>query len=98
VDGEVRQDGRTSQFIHDIPDIISYVTSFMTLLPGDVVLTGTPAGSGPIEGGQEVSVAVERLGTISNRVVTRDGRRNARRGRPGVAVDPAQPPARRALT
>ena len=72
VDGEVRQDGRTSQLIHDIPDIISYVTSFMTLLPGDVVLTGTPAGVGPIEVGQEVSVTVERLGTISNRVVTRD--------------------------
>lgn len=72
VDGEVRQDGRTSQLIHDIPDIISYVTSFMTLLPGDVVLTGTPAGVGPVEAGQEVSVTVERLGTISNRVTTRD--------------------------
>lgn len=72
VDGEVRQDGRTSQFIHDIPGIISYVTSFMTLLPGDVVLTGTPAGVGPVEIGQEVSVTVERLGTISNRVVARD--------------------------
>ncbi|GAA1456101.1 fumarylacetoacetate hydrolase family protein [Nocardiopsis exhalans] len=72
VDGETRQDGRTSQFIHDIPGIISYVTSFMTLLPGDVVLTGTPAGVGPVEVGQEVTVTVERLGAISNRVVTRD--------------------------
>ncbi|MEE2037794.1 fumarylacetoacetate hydrolase family protein [Nocardiopsis sp. CT-R113] len=72
VDGEVRQAGRTSQFIHDIPGIIAYVTSFMTLLPGDVVLTGTPAGVGPVEVGQEVSVTVERLGTISNRVVARD--------------------------
>ncbi|WP_304453563.1 fumarylacetoacetate hydrolase family protein [Nocardiopsis sp. YSL2] len=72
VDGEVRQRGNTSQFIHDIPGIIAYVTSFMTLLPGDVVLTGTPAGVGPLEVGQEVSVTVEGVGTISNRVVTRD--------------------------
>lgn len=72
VDGQTRQDGRTSQLIHDIPDIIAYVTSFMTLLPGDLVLTGTPAGVGPVEIGQEVSVTVERLGTISNRVVSRD--------------------------
>ncbi|WP_285732365.1 fumarylacetoacetate hydrolase family protein [Nocardiopsis sp. ATB16-24] len=72
VDGRTRQDGRTSQLIHDIPDIIAYVTSFMTLLPGDLVLTGTPAGVGPVEIGQEVSVTVERLGTISNRVVSRD--------------------------
>lgn len=72
VDGEVRQDGRTSQLIHDIPGIIAYVTSFMTLLPGDVLLTGTPAGVGPVETGQEVSVTVEGLGTISNRVVARD--------------------------
>ncbi|MBB6120330.1 fumarylacetoacetate hydrolase family protein [Nocardiopsis algeriensis] len=72
VDGELRQSGRTSQFIHDIPGMISYITSFMTLLPGDVVLTGTPAGVGPLEPGQEVAVTVERLGTITNRVVTRD--------------------------
>ncbi|WP_306366689.1 fumarylacetoacetate hydrolase family protein [Nocardiopsis sp. CC223A] len=72
VDGEVRQSGRTSQFIHDIPGMISYVTSFMTLLPGDVLLTGTPAGVGPLRVGQEVAVTVERLGTISNRVVARD--------------------------
>ena len=72
VDGETRQDGRTSQFIHDIPGIISYVSSFMTLLPGDVILTGTPAGVGPVRVGQEVAVTVEGLGTISNRVVDRD--------------------------
>ena len=72
VDGENRQDGRTSQFIHDIEGIISYVSSFMTLLPGDVLLTGTPAGVGPVEVGQEVAVTVEGLGTITNRVVARD--------------------------
>ena len=72
VDGETRQDGRTSQFIHDIEGIISHVSSFMTLLPGDVILTGTPAGVGPVEVGQEVAVTVEGLGTITNRVVARD--------------------------
>ncbi|MEV2276346.1 fumarylacetoacetate hydrolase family protein [Nocardiopsis sp. NPDC049922] len=72
VDGEVRQEGHTSRFIHDIPAVIEYVTSFMTLLPGDVVLTGTPAGVGPVRVGQEVAVTVERLGTIRNRVVARD--------------------------
>ncbi|WP_116243763.1 fumarylacetoacetate hydrolase family protein [Nocardiopsis sp. FIRDI 009] len=72
VDGEVRQDGHTSRFIHDIPAVIEYVTSFMTLLPGDVVLTGTPAGVGRVRVGQEVAVTVERIGTIRNRVVARD--------------------------
>ena len=72
VDGRTHQDGRTSQFIHDIEDIVSHVSSFMTLLPGDVVLTGTPAGVGPVEIGQEVAVTVEGLGTITNRVVARD--------------------------
>ncbi|MDA0563092.1 fumarylacetoacetate hydrolase family protein [Streptomonospora sp. S1-112] len=72
VDGEVRQDGRTSQFIHDIPAVISYVTSFMTLLPGDVLLTGTPAGVGPVTTGQEITVTVEKVGSLTNRVVPRD--------------------------
>ncbi|WP_285757475.1 fumarylacetoacetate hydrolase family protein [Nocardiopsis ansamitocini] len=72
VDGEVRQDGSTTQLIHDIPAIIAYVSSFMTLLPGDVILTGTPAGVGPVEAGQRMTVAVERIGELTNPVVTRD--------------------------
>ncbi|WP_046468073.1 fumarylacetoacetate hydrolase family protein [Allosalinactinospora lopnorensis] len=72
VDGEVRQDGRTSSFIHDIPAMISYITSFMSLLPGDVVLTGTPAGVGPVEVGQQMTIAVEKVGELSNRVVARE--------------------------
>ena len=71
VDGEVRQDGRTSQLIHDIPAIIEWVTAFMTLLPGDVILTGTPAGVGPITAGSTVSVEVEGIGTLTNPVVAR---------------------------
>ena len=69
VDGELKQDGRTSALIHDIPAIIEWVTAFMTLLPGDVILTGTPAGVGPITAGQTVTVTVGGVGTLSNPVV-----------------------------
>src|SRR3954464_15475807 len=51
VNGEVKQDGRTSQIVHKVPKLIAYVTSCMTLLPGDVILTGTPAGGRPGRGG-----------------------------------------------
>ena len=56
VDGEPRQQGRTSQLIFDVPTLISYISRVMTLLPGDVILTGTPAGVGPITPGQRSSV------------------------------------------
>lgn len=72
VDGEVRQDGSTARMIHGIPQIIAHVSSFMTLLPGDVILTGTPAGVGPVEAGQHMTVSVERIGDLTNRVVKRD--------------------------
>jgi 2-keto-4-pentenoate hydratase/2-oxohepta-3-ene-1,7-dioic acid hydratase in catechol pathway len=71
VDGELRQDGRTSALIHDVPAVIEWVTAFMTLLPGDVILTGTPAGVGPITAGATVSVFVEGIGTLTNPVVAR---------------------------
>jgi 2-keto-4-pentenoate hydratase/2-oxohepta-3-ene-1,7-dioic acid hydratase in catechol pathway len=66
VDGEVRQDGRTSQLIHDIPTLIEYVSTAMTLLPGDVILTGTPAGIGPLTAGQSVTVEIEGIGMLTN--------------------------------
>src|SRR5918912_753063 len=68
VDGELRQKGRTSQLLFDIPTLISYMSRVMTLLPGDVVLTGTPAGVGPIAAGQRVEVTIEGLGTLGNPV------------------------------
>jgi 2-keto-4-pentenoate hydratase/2-oxohepta-3-ene-1,7-dioic acid hydratase in catechol pathway len=71
VDGEVRQDARTSLLIHDIATLISYVSHVMTLLPGDVILTGTPAGVGPLRPGQTVSVTVEGIGTLTNPVLAR---------------------------
>jgi 2-keto-4-pentenoate hydratase/2-oxohepta-3-ene-1,7-dioic acid hydratase in catechol pathway len=68
VDGQPRQAGRTSQLIFDVPTLISYISQVMTLLPGDVVLTGTPSGVGPIAPGQRVEITVEGLGTLGNPV------------------------------
>ena len=72
LNGELKQDGRTSDMIFDVPTLIAYVTSVMTLLPGDVILTGTPAGVGPMNVGDEVEVTIEGIGTLTNKVVTRD--------------------------
>ena len=69
---EVRQDGRTSDMIFKVPDLIAYVSSFMTLLPGDVLLTGTPEGVGPMKPGDEVGITIEGIGTLTNTVVDRD--------------------------
>ncbi|WP_026316145.1 fumarylacetoacetate hydrolase family protein [Actinokineospora enzanensis] len=71
LDGEVKQDSRTSQLIHDIPTLVEWVSRVMTLLPGDVILTGTPAGVGPLTAGQSVSVTIEGLGTLTNTVANR---------------------------
>ncbi len=71
VNGELRQDGRTSQMVRPIPELIAHVSAAMTLLPGDVILTGTPAGVGPIVAGDEVSVTIDGIGTLTNRVVPR---------------------------
>jgi 2-keto-4-pentenoate hydratase/2-oxohepta-3-ene-1,7-dioic acid hydratase in catechol pathway len=67
---EVRQLGRTKDMIFDVPTLVSYVSHVMTLLPGDVILTGTPAGVGPIEAGETVSVSIQGIGSINNPVVT----------------------------
>jgi 2-keto-4-pentenoate hydratase/2-oxohepta-3-ene-1,7-dioic acid hydratase in catechol pathway len=69
--GGVKQDGRTSQLVHKIPDLIAYVTRCMTLLPGDVLLTGTPHGVGPMTPGDTVEVSIEGIGTLTNPVVAR---------------------------
>ncbi|WP_159623150.1 fumarylacetoacetate hydrolase family protein [Ruania rhizosphaerae] len=71
VDGEMRQDGRTSQMIRSVADLVAYASSIFTLLPGDVLLTGTPAGVGPIEAGQRVEVEIEGIGTLGNPVLRR---------------------------
>ncbi len=72
VGGEVRQDGRTSQLVRSVAELVSWVSNVMTLLPGDVILTGTPAGVGPLVDGDRVSVSIENIGTLTNRVALRD--------------------------
>ena len=72
VNGETRQRARTSEMLYDVPALVEFVTSVMTLLPGDVLLTGTPAGVGPLEDGDEVSVSIENIGSLTNTVVNRD--------------------------
>ena len=69
VGGEVRQSGRTSQMIYNVSTLVAYISAAFTLLPGDVILTGTPAGVGPIVDGDDVTVTVEGIGELTNRVV-----------------------------
>jgi 2-keto-4-pentenoate hydratase/2-oxohepta-3-ene-1,7-dioic acid hydratase in catechol pathway len=72
VNGDVRQHARTSELLWDVLSLIEYVSAVMTLLPGDVLLTGTPEGVGPLTDGDEVAVTIESIGTLTNRVVIRD--------------------------
>ncbi|MDO4899096.1 fumarylacetoacetate hydrolase family protein [Actinomyces sp.] len=69
VDGRVVQEGTTADMIRPVPELIAYVSRIFTLLPGDVVLTGTPAGVGEIRAGQRVEVEVEGIGSFGNPVV-----------------------------
>lgn len=68
VNGETRQDGRTSHMIFDVVQILTYLTRYVTLEPGDVVLTGTPEGVGPLQRGDAVEVEVEGVGTLVTRI------------------------------
>ena len=68
VNGEVRQSGRLDEMVHSVASVIAYASAVFTLLPGDVILTGTPAGVGPIMAGDTVEVTVEGIGTLSNPV------------------------------
>lgn len=69
VNGVVKQRGRTSAMIHDVGAIVAWVSAVMTLLPGDLILTGTPEGVGEIEDGDTVSISVEGIGTLTNPVI-----------------------------
>jgi len=66
VNGEVRQDGRTSQMMFPPPFLLEFISAIMTLVPGDVMLTGTPSGVGPLSAGETVEVEIEGIGTLRN--------------------------------
>jgi 5-oxopent-3-ene-1,2,5-tricarboxylate decarboxylase/2-hydroxyhepta-2,4-diene-1,7-dioate isomerase len=69
VNGQVRQAGQTSQFVHDIPSIIAFITAFMTLEPDDIILTGTPEGLSHVYPGDVMQCEVQGVGVLENRVV-----------------------------
>lgn len=82
VDDQLRQDGNTEDLVFDVPRLVSYVSQIMTLLPGDVILTGTPAGVGTLEPGQTVRVEIDGIGALENPVVDRmEQRRQAESAR-----------------
>lgn len=66
VNGEVKQHGSTTDFIFGIPELLTYITAAITLEPGDLVLTGTPSGVGPLKAGDRVEVEITGLGVLSN--------------------------------
>jgi 2-keto-4-pentenoate hydratase/2-oxohepta-3-ene-1,7-dioic acid hydratase in catechol pathway len=68
VNGEVRQQGNTKDFLFPLDVVIRHIAQAMTLFPGDLIPTGTPAGVGPLKAGDEVEVSVEGVGTLSNPV------------------------------
>lgn len=70
VNGEVRQDGRTSDMIFRPAALVAFISRVMTLVPGDLVITGTPSGVGPLRSGDRVEVEVEGIGILVNSVVT----------------------------
>jgi 2-keto-4-pentenoate hydratase/2-oxohepta-3-ene-1,7-dioic acid hydratase in catechol pathway len=72
LNGDVVQDGTTRDMIFDVAALVAHVSSVMTLLPGDVILTGTPEGVGPMSVGDEVEVVIDRLGALTNTVMSRE--------------------------
>lgn len=72
LNGKRVQQGNTADMVHPIAELIAYITSFTTLLPGDVILTGTPAGVGGMQPGDRVEVSIEGIGTLTNPVVSED--------------------------
>ena len=67
----MRQRGRTSQMVFDVATLVAHVSAAFTLLPGDVILTGTPAGVGAFYAGEQVAVTVEGIGTLTHGAVDR---------------------------
>lgn len=70
VNGTIRQSSRTSQMVFSPAFLVGYISRMMTLLPGDLILTGTPAGVGPLSPGDVVEVEIEKIGVLKNRVAS----------------------------
>jgi 2-keto-4-pentenoate hydratase/2-oxohepta-3-ene-1,7-dioic acid hydratase in catechol pathway len=68
LNGELRQNARTSDLVFGVPQLVSFVSQVMTLLPGDVIATGTPAGVGPMRSGDRIEIEIEGIGRLTNTV------------------------------
>ena len=75
VNDQVRQNGNTDLMIYSLSRVLTFVSRFMTLEPGDLLLTGTPAGVGPMQPGDTVTVEIEGLGTLSNPIISEEEER-----------------------
>ncbi len=71
INGEIKQSAQLSEMIFNVPEIINFVSRVMTLLPGDIILTGTPAGIGPMIAGAEATMSIEGLGELTNKMSNR---------------------------
>ncbi|HHV65684.1 MAG TPA: fumarylacetoacetate hydrolase family protein [Peptococcaceae bacterium] len=69
LNGELKQDGRTSSLIFNVPYLVSFISKVMTLFPGDIIMTGTPAGVGPMQVGDTIEVRIEQIGSLINKVI-----------------------------
>ena len=69
LNGKIKQQGNTSDLIYSIPEIINFISNVMTLLPGDIIATGTPSGIGPMYPGDTVEIKIGPIGTLRNYVV-----------------------------
>ena len=81
LNGELKQSSRTSQLIFRIDHLVSFISNIMTLYPGDLIITGTPAGIGPMQPGDEVEVRIEGIGSLTNKVIADSEIRNGHRPR-----------------
>ena len=66
LNGEVKQNSNTAQMVFNVFELVSFISKVMTLLPGDVILTGTPPGVGPMKAGDKVEVQIDKIGTLAN--------------------------------
>jgi 2-keto-4-pentenoate hydratase/2-oxohepta-3-ene-1,7-dioic acid hydratase in catechol pathway len=73
LNGERKQSSRTSELIFRVDHLVSFISSIMTLYPGDLIITGTPAGIGPMQPGDEVEVRIEGIGSLTNKIIAECG-------------------------
>lgn len=90
VNGAVKQSSRTAEMVFSPAFLLAYISRMMTLLPGDLILTGTPAGIGPLAAGDIVEVEIEGIGTLKNRVSAADRSSPGDLAHPGASREPRQ--------